>query len=255
MLATEYSWRIDTNLDAAVLHNVLDLYRPYRIEVNFSSGFSTRDFGDTVRYANPLPLAKLHYFEADLELDGNSRILDIGCNLGYYGHYFLKDRGVRSIAGVEIDGRLYAAAMLLRAIAGFSDKQLALIPGDFGDPVTQALVERCGPYDVALCLGSLNAIRSFPAALGALASVLRPGGVLVLEYTAIGSDERLCRFHPEGEGFPDDPTHIWTFSEGFVDGLLETLGLTKVKRALDWSDPAILGEYRKITSLYRMSRP
>jgi SAM-dependent methyltransferase len=251
MSLPDYAWQIDTDLDPAVLRSVLDFYRPYRIEVNFSSGFSTRTYGDQVLYSNPVPLAKLHYFESDLEIDCNSRILDVGCNLGYFGHYFVKNRGVRSVVGIEFDKRICGAAMLLRDIAGLTDSSLRLIGGDFGDPVAQAAVARCGPYDVVLFLGSLNAIGSFTAALRMLPTALRPGGTLVLEYTAFASAERLCRFHPEGEGF-NTPWETWTFSEPFIDDLLSSIGLTKLKQALDWSDPGVLGEYRKITSLYRM---
>src|SRR5579862_1370983 len=145
----EYSWLIESELDPVALRSVLDSYRPYRHEVNFSSGFSTREFGDALIMPNSIPLAKLHYFESQVAVDATTRILDIGCNLGFYCQYFIR-AGVHSAVGVEFSDRLHGAAMLLRTIAGLSYQNYVLIHGDFADMTTQHAVEKHGPYDVIL---------------------------------------------------------------------------------------------------------
>jgi protein-L-isoaspartate O-methyltransferase len=244
----DYSWRIDTRLDPAVLRDILDLYRPFRNEVHFSSGFSTGEFGDQVIYANPEPLAKLHGFEDHIAIDERMRVLDIGCNLGYYSHYFL-GRGVHSAVGVEFDSRLFGCATLLRTVAGLSERTYKLIHGDFGEAITQAAVARHAPFDLILYLGAVNNIRSLTAALLVLPRLLRPGGMVVIEYLAIATADPICRFH--AEGFRGDDSHFLSFSEAFLDAFLVAVGITKVARTIEWENPAVLGDYKKIMTIYR----
>lgn len=247
-MARDYSWHIDTALDPGALRSILDLYRPFRNELHFSNGFSTREFGDKVVYANPEPLAKLHYFENEVVVDENTRILDIGANLGYYCHYFLQ-RGVRSAVAVEFDSRLFACATLLRTIAGLSDKTYKLIQGDFGEAATQDVVGGHGPFDLILFLGAINNIRSLTATMLALPRLLRPGGSVVIEYLAIGTSDPICRFHPEG--FRGDNSHFFSFSETFIDAFLAAVGVAKLVRTVEWENREILGEYKKIMTIYR----
>jgi predicted O-methyltransferase YrrM len=246
----DYSWQIDTTLEPTVLRSILDLYRPFRVEINFSSGFSTREFGDRVSYATPEPLAKLHYFESAITVGETTRVLDIGCNLGYYGQYFL-GRGVSSVVAVEFDARLFACATLLRQLAGLGDRAYALVHGDFGDLVTQSTVSARGPYDLILLLGAINNIRSLSAALLALPRLLRRGGVIVIEYLAIGTSDPMCRFHRTG--FRDDSSHYWSFSEAFLDEFFDSMGIEKVARTLEWENRELLGEYKKIMAIYRLA--
>lgn len=248
MPARDYTWRIETALDPAALRGILDLYRPFRNEIHFSNGFSTSEFADRVVYANPRPLEKLYCFEAEIAVDEGTRVLDIGANLGYYCHYFLA-RGVRSAVAVEYDARLFGCATLLRTIAGLSDRNYTLLRGDFGDPITQITVAEHGPFDLILFLGAVNNIRSLTAALLALPVLLRPGGDVVIEYLAIPTAEPICRFHPEG--FRQDDTHFFSFSEAFLDTYLAPVGMTRVVRTVEWEKPEVLGEYKKIMSIYR----
>ena len=253
MASPDYSWRIDTALDPAALRAVLDPYRPFRIEVNFSSGFSTREFGDAVRYINAEPLARLHYFESHVAIDEHSRVLDIGCNLGYYCDYFIK-RGVKAAVGIDFNPRLIAAATLLRGIAGIGEANYVLVHGDFGEPCIRQLVAQYGRYDLILMLGTvINAVPSFAGALLALPALLRPGGAVVFDYTALAASEPICRFHRGGEGFPDDPNHIWTYSEAFLDGFLASIGIEKVARTLEWKNRAVIGDHKRIISIHRNS--
>ena len=244
-----YAWLVDSRLERTVLQAMLEPYRPYRIEVNFSNGFSTREFGDTVAYSNPAPLAKLHAFEPLIETTALSRILDIGCHLGYYGHHFIA-RGASFYCGIEVDERLFDSAKLIRTIAGMSRDRLSFIHGDFGDPASASQVQRLGPFDVIVSLASLNNILSLPAALLTLADLLAPEGTAVIEYLAAESDEAICRFH--ATGFQGDGTHYWSFSEMFLDNFLAARGLVKTSRPLEWVNEAVLGAgFKKIMSLYR----
>jgi SAM-dependent methyltransferase len=244
----DYTWRIDTTIEPQALRSALDPFRPFRNEVHFSSGFCTREFGDTVQFSNPEPLDKLYCFLSEITFDTETRILDIGCNLAYYCHYFVK-RGVRLAVGVESDSRLFSAAIVLRSIAGLSDRHLILLQGDFGDQLTQGAAAQHGQYDLILFLGSSNNMRSLSAALLALPNLLRPGGLAVIEYLAIPTDDPICRFHRDG--FRLDPSNVWSFSEAFLDSFLASVGISKVLRTLEWGNPEVLGEYKKIMGIYR----
>lgn len=90
-------------------------------------------------------------------------------------------------------------------------------------------------FDTILCVGSvinyadpLRAIREF-------SRVLRPGGVLIMEYERSASFEYLSR-----NGFSRGccrvetfygrvPTHVWVYGDGFVDGLLTASGFGQLE--------------------------
>ena len=244
-----YAWVVETRFDRAIVCAILDRFRPFRVEVNFANGFSTAEYGDRVAYANREPLAKLHYFEPELPLERRPAVLDIGCHLGYYGHYLLQ-HGATSYTGVECDERLFDAGKLIRALSEQNLTALRLMHGDFGNPATQQLAAQLGPYDVVLSLASLNNIGNLTGALLALPRLMTEDGMLVLEYLAIETEEPISRFH--ADGFAGDSTFRWSVSESLVDQVLGSVGMVRARRLLEWKDDAVLGRgHLKIMALYR----
>ncbi len=245
----DYRFSVETDLDREALRGVLARYRPFRVEVGFSNGFNTREFGDEVQYATPEPLAKLHYFSAALELDAGTRILDVGSHLGYYGHHFLR-AGVGRYVGVEFDERIFATAMLLGTLSSRRRERMRFLNLDFGAPGALELLRPLGPFDVVLALATLNNIPSLTAALDNLAALAAPGAQLVLENLAIDAEEPRCAFHPVG--YRGDTTLHWTFSQCFLDAYLGRHGIVRDRVLLDWAKEAVIGPgMRKIMALYR----
>lgn len=249
MSLSPYAWLIETAFDRDVVRQILAPYRPFRCEANFSNGFSTREFGDSTLYAKSEPLGSLHLFGPSLALDAETRILDIGCHLGYYGHHFVA-RGVRSYTGVEFDERLFDCAKLIRTLAAVDPARLDFVHGDFGDAETQMRVRRQAPYRVILSLASLNNIRSLTSALLALPELLAADGVFIVEYLARTSPEPRCEFHREG--YRGDRTLYWIFSEAFLDQFLGAVGLARTERLIEWRNAEALGpDAVKIMAIYR----
>jgi SAM-dependent methyltransferase len=249
MEARRYAWVVETRMEREAVRAVLDRFRPFRIEVNFSNGFSTAEYGDQVAYANREPLEKAHYFEGELPLDRAPAILDVGCHLGYYGHYLLH-RGARSYTGVELDERLFDSATLLRALSQQDLTRLRLIHGDFGWSATRQLAAAYGPYDIILSLASVNNIPALTSALLPLPELMAATGLLVIEYLAIETDEPVCRFH--ADGFAGDSTFRWSFSETFLDQVLGSVAIVRTQRLLEWKNDAVLGRgHKKIMAVYR----
>ncbi|HEY1798209.1 MAG TPA: class I SAM-dependent methyltransferase [Stellaceae bacterium] len=246
-----YAWLIETAFDREVVRQILAPYRPFRCEANFSSGFSTREYGDTTLYAKAEPLGSLHLFGPTLKLDAATRILDIGCHLGYYGHHFLA-QGVRSYTGVEFDERLFDCAKLIRTLAAIDAGRLDFVHGDFGAAETTPRLRRQAPYQIILSLASLNNIRSLTAALLALPELLAADGVFIIEYLALSSPAPVCEFHREG--YRGDRTLYWIFSEAFLDEFLGAIGLVRTERLIEWRNAEAIGpDAVKIMAIYRKS--
>ncbi|WP_422002619.1 class I SAM-dependent methyltransferase [Reyranella sp.] len=243
-MSTDYTWRIDTALPAEETASLLQPYRPYRLEVSFSNGFSTSTFDDRTAYPTREPLAKLHYFSRKLAIGPDTRVLDVGSHLGHYGHYFLK-AGAGAYTGIEIDRRTHDASVVLARIAMINPRLLRM---DFGDIESSAAVAGLGQFDIVICLSVLNNIANWQVALRRLAE--RTSGCLVIEYAAVDEDRAVCEYTPAGHG--PDRSHTWWFSELLMDRLLADYGLEKVETTLRWKNDAALGAGRlKIFSIYR----
>lgn len=248
MLGETYSWIVDTRVPPDVLRQLLEPYRPFRIEVAFTNGFSTAEFGDASAYATHEPLAKLHYFGAALEPVGK-RVLDVGCHLGYYGHYFLA-KGARAYCGVEYNRRLFDGANLIAALAAADHARMRFEHFDFADAASPGRVAGLGVYDIVLSLASVNNMLSLTLALDNLAATVAEDGRLVLEFLALDGDAATCEFRKQGLG--PDSTLYWIPTEALVDDYLAKRGLAKEKTLLHWRNDQLLEPGQaKIMSLYR----
>ena len=115
------------------------------------------------------------FFHLLLGAEGAGSVLDAGCGTGRHMEIFAQ-LGLR-VAGLEPEARMAAAARERLARLGL---------GEAAAPILVAGIEAAGggPFDAAVCLG--NTIAHLDAALlerglRALASVVRPGGLLVTQ--------------------------------------------------------------------------
>lgn len=251
MLEETYRWIVETGVPPDALRQLLDPYRPFRIDVAFTNGFSTEAFGDASAYATHEPLAKLYYFEGALEPAGK-RVLDIGCHLGYYGHHFLA-KGARAYTGVEYNQRLFDGANLFAALAAADRARMRFEHFDFADAASPARVASLGVHDIVLSLASINNMLSLTLALDNLAAGVAEDGRLVLEYLALDREGATCEFRKLGLG--PDSTLYWIPTEAFVDDYLAMRGLAKEKTLLNWRNDQVLEPGQvKIMSLYHRAR-
>ena len=105
---------------------------------------------------------------AALEADRGCRVIDVGCGTGLVGAE-LHRHGFTRIDGIDI-----AADMLAQAAAKRVYRQLLTADLMAGTPVAD------GSYDAAICVGSFAPGHLGPAALGAIARMVRRGGVIVI---------------------------------------------------------------------------
>ncbi len=244
----DYTFQVDTELDRESLKATLSPYRPFRVDVGFSNGFRTREFGDDVKYATAEPLAKLHYFADAIAVSRTTRLLDIGSHLGYYGHHFLR-AGIARYVGVETDPRIFGCATFLQFLSPALRGRMRFHNLDFATLAALETLRPDGPFDVLLSLASLNNMLSLTAALTNMAELLAPGGALVLEYLAHDTEEALCTFHPKG--YRGDTTLYWIVSQSFVDGFLRLHGITRTRSLLEWENEEAIGAGRKkLMALY-----
>ncbi len=248
MSPQRYTWLIDTKVPPEILRRLLTAYRPFRVDVNFTNGFSTREFQDVSAYTTAEPLAKLHYFGEEIDPDGK-RIADIGCHLGYYGHYLL-GKGARHFIGIESNQRLHDGAHLLAALAECDRSRLRFEFLNFASESSSSRLAGLGQFDIVLSLASINNMMSLTLALDNLASMIVPGGVLVLEYLALERSEAVCEFRKHGIG-PDSSLY-WVPTEAFMDDYLGSRGLRREKSLLRWQNPQILApNHLKLMATYR----
>jgi ubiquinone/menaquinone biosynthesis C-methylase UbiE len=120
--------------------------------------------------------------------------------VGYGSGIFLPELAgrTRRLAGVDIHGESERVGGMLRELGVSADlREASLFELPFAD----------GEFDALVCLSVLEHVTELDAALGELARVLRPGGVVVLGFPvrnaitdtffrAVGYDPR--RLHPSG---------------------------------------------------------
>lgn len=114
----------------------------------------------------------------------NSNILDIGCGDGSLSAQFCDSRNTLTLIDLSQPMLSLARSHLDKP----TDAQIAFIQGDF---LTHPL---SGPYDIVICVGVLAHVESIEAALVRIATLLKPGGHCILQWT--DSDRiltRVCR--------------------------------------------------------------
>jgi ubiquinone/menaquinone biosynthesis C-methylase UbiE len=117
------------------------------------------------------------------ELERASAVLDLGCGNGQYTAE-LRQMGFARLVGCDL-----SADMLARARARCAG--VAFVQGDAARPPFRA-----SSFDLVLCSHVLQFMSDVPAAVHAIASMLKPGGVLVTTGSNSGLRRQLAPLVP-----------------------------------------------------------
>jgi tRNA (mo5U34)-methyltransferase len=112
------------------------------------------------------------------------KVLDIGCNNGYY-LFRMMDQQPELLLGVDPSPRFYYQFQLINLLVG--------CPYATMEPIG---IEDLGSFraffDVVVCMGVLYHRRDQFGTLQRLAELTRPGGILLLETLVVGDDTPYC---------------------------------------------------------------
>ncbi len=166
------------------------------------------------------------------------RVLDIGCNAGFYS-LALARRGAE-VLGIDVDPHYLRQAEWARGQFGIDPGQIALVAMQVYD-----VARLPGTFDVVLFLGVLYHLRYPLLALDVVAE--KVDGLLILqtltmpgeEIAAAPEDLRLDERHRMLEpGWPkmafierrleDDPTNWWAPNRACVEAMLRSAGLEPI---------------------------
>lgn len=136
-----------------------------------------RDYDQMVDWTKRLG-REAPFFRTLFDEAGVGRVIDVGCGSGKHAIMFAQ--WGCSVVGVDPSGSMLAQARDNAAAAGVGEADLRFIEGGFGD-LGRLLG---GDWDAIVTLGNglphVDGIAGLEQALVDFASVLRPGGVLVL---------------------------------------------------------------------------
>jgi len=169
-------------------------------------------------------------FLARIDLTG-LRCLDVGTMEGLVP-VLLKRRGAGQV--IALDG--FDFSEKIAAVKAAYDVDFSYLPNvmvsglcealkarHVGERAQNAFVGGLPPradFDVAVCSGVLYHVYSPIHLLGALRSVIRPGGLLVLETAAIPLDAFVMQYNFAGSGYVFGPTDTWLPTVPLIDHLL-----------------------------------
>jgi tRNA (mo5U34)-methyltransferase len=130
--------------------------------------------------------SNLKWERIDLALGGlrGKKVLDIGCNNGYYMFRMLS-KHPEIVLGIDPSPRVYFQFQLLNALV--RAKELIMEPIGIED-----LHPFKGFFDVVLCMGILYHRRDQLGTLKGLADIMKSKGVLILETLVVGDDSPYC---------------------------------------------------------------
>src|SRR6185437_14172291 len=115
----------------------------------------------------------------------DKRILDLGCNSGYWTYLAVQEGGAAYVEGVEMTGGLVRLARFALSRSGLGSDRYAIIQGD----AYKRLARAEAPFDVIFCLGFFYHIND-PALLMSLMSKACSGYV-VLDTVIHPSDDAM----------------------------------------------------------------
>lgn len=150
------------------------------------------------------------------------RTLDIGCNAGY-DTFFLNALGALESIGIE-PHMFYFHAMFLNALY---DR-----PGVSFINVGWENLDRTylGQFDLITCLGLIYHLKEPMALLERIASVMQPGGRLIMETHVLSETSQHAYFVEDA--FWGDTTYWWIFGDDCLAGMLRSCGFRDVRVAL-----------------------
>lgn len=208
---------IETNASAEELEARLRELEPWRVNVEFSNGFSTTSL-KTMNPFNYYPLKKLNDIMAVVGKDIfiNKRVLDIGFNAGYNCIILSRDFGC-TVTGIDNLKLNLQKAQLLSELANLDIDFRIADANSFCMP---------GKFDLILHLGTLYHLPDIFKALKVTATNLKPGGNLLLEtVTYNNKDKYACRYV---YGFNNDHSNYWALSDFVIKDLLAQYSFSEV---------------------------
>ncbi len=127
-------------------------------------------WGEEIGQNSWLTREELERFAVSLQLDGSSRVLEIGCGSGGPALHLARSSGC-SIVGVDLheDGVINATRMSREA--GL-DARASFVRAD----ASEALPFATGSFDALLCVDSVNHLRDRASVFAEWARALAPGG-------------------------------------------------------------------------------
>ena len=172
-----------------------------------------------------------------------SRVLDVGCATGYLAAELI--RSGCAVTGVEPDAQAAAAAR---------DQCEAVIHGDVEDDDCRSELEGLERFDAVVCGDVLEHLRDPWEALAFLASLLAPGGRVVVSVPNIAhwTGRRALlrgRFDYAAHGL-FDVTHLRFFTRSSAHSLVAAAGLRVVSEAFA---PAPLPLQSRLPALGRLA--
>ncbi len=224
--------RATTDLSAEELAPLLERWGPWRLEIEFSNGLKTTDFGVQQPFIGE-PLGKINRIEAavDLEEFRGGRAIDVGYNVGYNTMYLAETYGMH-VTGVDIHSRHKEVAEFLLGATTFGDR-VELVVADATTFTTPQ------PVDLVLHFGTLYHLANPLLAVESTARNLRPGGLVAIETTIyIGEDQSLSKYI---HGYRGDPTNYWALSRQTLLDVLTLYGFENAE-VLHETDPDFIGD-------------
>ncbi len=223
--------RATTDLSPDELAPMLEQWGPWRLEIEFSNGLNTTDFGVQEPFI-PEPLGKILRVGAavDLEEFRGGRAIDIGYNIGYNTIYLAETYDM-SVTGVDIGTRHKEVAEFLLGATTLADQVEFVV----GDATTFTTPE---PVDLVLHFGTLYHLPNPLLAVETTARNLRPGGLLALETQIyIGEDQTLSKYI---NGFMGDDTNFWALSRQTLRRVLTHYGFVDIEVLFE-TEPDYIG--------------
>jgi 2-polyprenyl-3-methyl-5-hydroxy-6-metoxy-1,4-benzoquinol methylase len=148
-----------------------------------------------------------------------ARTLDVGCATGYLAAE-LAARGAGAVVGVEADP---GAAELAAAVCE------GVVTGNLEDPSCRDALRALAPFDAIVCGDVLEHLRDPWAALGFLATLLRPRGTAAISVPNVahwtGRRALLRGRFPYAEHGLFDRTHLRFFTRAGARDLVASAGL------------------------------
>ena len=155
------------------------------------------------------------------KLDG-ARVLDVGCNAGY-DSFLMHALGASEVMGMEPHG-FYHQACFLNAV--YARPEISFMNLGWEDLDKRYF----GGFDVISCLGLVYHVKEPMLLLDKLASVMRPGGTLMMETHVIAEPSTQSQFI-EG-AFWGDETYWWIFGAECFMAMLRSSGFKDVRMPL-----------------------
>lgn len=166
-----------------------------------------------------------------LDVAGRS-VLDLGCNEGYYCHELVAG-GASRVVGIDLNShRIEKARFAAKA------KQLSQISFVEGSVYDYRLEDIGGHCDIVLALGMLHRL---PDPYTFLVKMATSGSTVILEWSALNSEEPLMKFWGGGyKNYDAHNTGYWKMSRRCVKEILAREGFHYFNDIEATSDRAIL---------------